>query len=329
MAALGVLRAWAGAGRAAAADARAGRLGRRGGRALRPQPVRQLGVRGDPRPGRGREACATPTAARSRTCWPRTASSSSGRSRRRAAAERLGAYLELHIEQGPVLEAEGLRAAAVSGCVGVERHRFRFTRPGLARRARRRWTRRRDAGLAAAEAALRIERDRAERHGGVATTGRARAASPGSPRAVAGRGRAAASTCATPRPASWRRCSPRPAPRPQAAAAAARLRGSARSRSGGSSRSRSTRTWSRRRAGLRGGCGLRPRADQRRPSRRRRGRARAARRDGLLPVDRGHQPRHGRRTPRRADLAVGDRGVRRCSRTGCSPIPHLPLRGCL
>ena len=32
---------------------------------------------------------------------------------------RLSAYLELHIEQGPVLEAEGLRAAAVTGCAGV------------------------------------------------------------------------------------------------------------------------------------------------------------------------------------------------------------------
>ena len=41
--------------------------------------------------------------------------------------ERLAAYLELHIEQGPVLEAEGVRAAAVSGCAGVERHRFRFS----------------------------------------------------------------------------------------------------------------------------------------------------------------------------------------------------------
>src|SRR5256885_1302241 len=37
----------------------------------------------------------------------------------------LSAYLELHIEQGPVLEDEGLRAAAVSGCAGVERHLFR------------------------------------------------------------------------------------------------------------------------------------------------------------------------------------------------------------
>jgi N-carbamoyl-L-amino-acid hydrolase len=40
--------------------------------------------------------------------------------------ERLGALLELHIEQGPVLEAEGIPIAAVSGTVGIERWRFRF-----------------------------------------------------------------------------------------------------------------------------------------------------------------------------------------------------------
>jgi N-carbamoyl-L-amino-acid hydrolase len=96
---------------------------------------------------------------------------------------RLGAYLELHIEQGPVLEAEGLRAAAVNGCAGVERHRFRFggqtshagTTP---------MDRRRDAGLAAAELALRVE-EIARRHAGVATAG-ALTLQPGIPTAVAG-----------------------------------------------------------------------------------------------------------------------------------------------
>src|SRR3954468_20480187 len=38
----------------------------------------------------------------------------------RSRLERLGAYLELHIEQGPILETEGIQAAAVSGCVGVD-----------------------------------------------------------------------------------------------------------------------------------------------------------------------------------------------------------------
>ena len=97
--------------------------------------------------------------------------------------ERLAAYLELHIEQGPVLEAEGLRAAAVSGCAGVERHRFHFS--GQASHAGTTpMDRRRDAGLAAAEYALRVE-EIGRRHGGVATTG-ALALRPGIPTAVAG-----------------------------------------------------------------------------------------------------------------------------------------------
>jgi hydantoinase/carbamoylase family amidase len=36
------------------------------------------------------------------------------------------AYLELHIEQGPVLEREGLPLAVVTGTAGVERHAVRF-----------------------------------------------------------------------------------------------------------------------------------------------------------------------------------------------------------
>jgi hydantoinase/carbamoylase family amidase len=82
---------------------------------------------------------------------------------------RVATYLELHIEQGPVLEADGLRAAAVSGCAGVERHRFRFG--GQASHAGTTpMDQRRDAGLAAASAALRIE-EIGRSHGGVATTG--------------------------------------------------------------------------------------------------------------------------------------------------------------
>ncbi len=82
---------------------------------------------------------------------------------------RLAAYIELHIEQGPILEADGLRAAAVSGCAGVERHRFRFT--GQASHAGTTpMDRRRDAGLAAAQTALEVERI-GRQHGGVSTTG--------------------------------------------------------------------------------------------------------------------------------------------------------------
>ena len=116
-----------------AAVARAGRLGRRGGRPVRPQPVRQLGRGGHPRSGGARGRARRRRPAGRRACWPRTASSSSGCSSARSRLERIGSYLELHIEQGPVLEAEGIRAAAVTGCAGVERVRFVISRPGLAR----------------------------------------------------------------------------------------------------------------------------------------------------------------------------------------------------
>jgi N-carbamoyl-L-amino-acid hydrolase len=100
-----------------------------------------------------------------------------------AARRELAGYLELHIEQGPVLEDEGIRAAAVSGCVGIERHHLIFT--GQASHAGTTpMDRRRDAGLAAAATALQIEaigRDA----GGMATTG-ALELRPGIPTAVAG-----------------------------------------------------------------------------------------------------------------------------------------------
>jgi beta-ureidopropionase / N-carbamoyl-L-amino-acid hydrolase len=82
---------------------------------------------------------------------------------------RLAAYIELHIEQGPVMEHERLRAAAVAGCVGVERHRIAFI--GQAAHAGTTpMDMRSDAGLAAAAAALAIE-EIAREHGGTATTG--------------------------------------------------------------------------------------------------------------------------------------------------------------
>jgi N-carbamoyl-L-amino-acid hydrolase len=81
----------------------------------------------------------------------------------------LGSYLELHIEQGPVLESEGLAAAAVTGTAGVERLRFVFS--GQASHAGTTpMEMRRDAGLAAAAAALAIARI-PDAEGGVATTG--------------------------------------------------------------------------------------------------------------------------------------------------------------
>jgi hydantoinase/carbamoylase family amidase len=98
--------------------------------------------------------------------------------------ERVGAYLELHIEQGPALESRGLPVAAVAGCAGVERHRLRF-RGQAAHAGTTPMDARRDAGLAAAETALAIERI-ARAHAGVGTTGGV-ALVPGIATAVAGK----------------------------------------------------------------------------------------------------------------------------------------------
>jgi N-carbamoyl-L-amino-acid hydrolase len=97
--------------------------------------------------------------------------------------EPLVAYLELHIEQGPVLEREGVPVAAVSGTFGVERHRFDFT--GQASHAGTTpMDMRDDAGLAAARGALAVE-ETARRNDGVGTCGIVRL-EPGIPTAVAG-----------------------------------------------------------------------------------------------------------------------------------------------
>lgn len=102
------------------------------------------------------------------------------------ATERLDgalAYLELHVEQGPVLLDGGRLACAVSGTVGVERHLITFT--GQAAHAGSTPMRlRRDTLAAAARAALAI-RDSAINHGGVATVGRMHAI-PGVITAIAG-----------------------------------------------------------------------------------------------------------------------------------------------
>jgi hydantoinase/carbamoylase family amidase len=96
---------------------------------------------------------------------------------------RLGCYLELHIEQGPVLERLGVPVAGVRGCVGVERHRVRFTgHTGHAGTTP--MDARRDAGLAAAAAALAVE-GVGSGAGGTATTG-ALALEPGIATAVPG-----------------------------------------------------------------------------------------------------------------------------------------------
>jgi hydantoinase/carbamoylase family amidase len=103
-----------------------------------------------------------------------------------AATERLRgaiAYLELHIEQGPVLLDSGRLACAVSGTVGVERHLMTFT--GQAAHAGSTPMRLRQDSLAAAARAALAIRESAINHGGVATVGRMHA-TPGVITAVAG-----------------------------------------------------------------------------------------------------------------------------------------------
>lgn len=94
------------------------------------------------------------------------------------------AYLELHIEQGPVLEAKSLALAAVLGTVGIRRHAISYfgqaAHAGTTPMAHRR-----DALAAAAKLALEI-RSIAERHGGVCTVGSV-TCSPGISSAVVGR----------------------------------------------------------------------------------------------------------------------------------------------
>ena len=102
------------------------------------------------------------------------------------AADRLDgalAYLELHIEQGPVLLDTGRLASAVAGTVGDERYLVAFT--GQAAHAGSTPMHlRRDSLAAAATAALEI-REVAVRHSGVATVGAIRS-TPGVITAVAG-----------------------------------------------------------------------------------------------------------------------------------------------
>jgi N-carbamoyl-L-amino-acid hydrolase len=81
----------------------------------------------------------------------------------------VAAYVELHIEQGPVLEAAGLAVGVVDGAYGIERHRVNFE--GRAAHAGSTpMALRRDALAAGARLAL-AARDSALARGGVATVG--------------------------------------------------------------------------------------------------------------------------------------------------------------
>jgi N-carbamoyl-L-amino-acid hydrolase len=79
------------------------------------------------------------------------------------------AYLELHIEQGPVLLDRGEALGVVIGTFGVERHSIRFTGQA-AHSGSTPMDKRRDALGAAAKFHLEI-REIAKRHGGVCTCG--------------------------------------------------------------------------------------------------------------------------------------------------------------
>lgn len=80
------------------------------------------------------------------------------------------AYLELHIEQGPVLESLDLPLGVVLGTFGVERHAIRFIGQS-AHSGSTPMDKRRDAFGAAAKLGLEI-REIAKRNGGVCTVGR-------------------------------------------------------------------------------------------------------------------------------------------------------------
>ncbi|MEP7286384.1 MAG: Zn-dependent hydrolase [Chloroflexota bacterium] len=79
------------------------------------------------------------------------------------------AYLELHIEQGPVLESMNLPLGVVLGTFGVERHAIRFIGQS-AHAGSTPMDQRRDALGAAAKLSLEI-REIAKRNGGVCTVG--------------------------------------------------------------------------------------------------------------------------------------------------------------
>jgi hydantoinase/carbamoylase family amidase len=94
------------------------------------------------------------------------------------------AYLEGHIEQGPVLESKGEPAATVLGTVGVERHMAIFSGE-TAHAGATPMPLRRDTFMATSQAALAV-RDIGFRHDGVCTVGGA-TSEPGVITAVPGR----------------------------------------------------------------------------------------------------------------------------------------------
>src|SRR5438874_3650453 len=87
----------------------------------------------------------------------------------RSQLEHAAAYLELHIEQGPVLEAMDLPLGVVLGTFGVERSRFTW-RGQAAHAGSTQMGKRRDALAGAAKLALHIREIAAEVGGGAVCT---------------------------------------------------------------------------------------------------------------------------------------------------------------
>ena len=98
-----------------------------------------------------------------------TASTSTARSAARSQLENAAAYLELHIEQGPVLESMDLPLGVVLGTFGVERSRFTW-RGQAAHAGSTPMDKRRDALAGAAKLALYIREIAAEVGGGAVCT---------------------------------------------------------------------------------------------------------------------------------------------------------------
>src|SRR5687768_6086784 len=88
----------------------------------------------------------------------------------RAELKNAAAYLELHIEQGPVLESLNLPMGVVLGTFGVERHQITFTGQA-AHSGSTPMAHRRDALAGVSRLHLAI-REIAVKHGGVCTVGR-------------------------------------------------------------------------------------------------------------------------------------------------------------
>ena len=140
-----------------AAGARSARqLGRRGRRALRPLALRLVGG--------GRARCATRTSCaklrdRDGVSLPEAIGEHGvaldTRARARSQLEGAGAYLELHIEQGPVLESLDQPLGVVLGTFGVERSRVTW-RGQAAHAGSTPMDKRRDALAGAARLALEI-----------------------------------------------------------------------------------------------------------------------------------------------------------------------------